>query len=454
MTISIGLDFGTSNSSVAVFDGHQVTLAPLDDAAHDPAVMRSLLYLTKQGERFAGQEAFDRHQRDNVGRAVKLERTYVGDVTMTFAGVGTITIEANALIDVNEPGRLFQSIKSLLPDRVFVKTSVYGVDLTAEDLVQLLAGEILQRAERFLGRPIERLTVGRPVHFSAKAADDALARGRLRTALERLGVPHLEFLEEPVAAGIGFANEHAAALGDGRPYLVFDFGGGTLDVTVLRGAGERAEVLATGGTPIGGDLLDKRIVEARLLRQFGESATFGPRRLPVPRHILARLLDWQTLYLLNRPEPLALIEEIQRSCSQPRELENLRTLVTQGYGAALFRTVEEAKQRLSDAGHAPTVLKRKGLNVRDVLTREGFEGIIRAQHEAALALVDTVVRDAGVAPEAVAAIVTTGGSSRIPLFQRGLRGRFPNARLAEQHAFTSVAAGLAIAGWQGRRAAA
>ncbi|HLZ71716.1 MAG TPA: Hsp70 family protein [Dehalococcoidia bacterium] len=453
MTLSVGLDFGTSNSSVAVYDGQRVTLAPLDAAGRDPSVMRSLLYLTKQGERFVGQEAFDRHQRDNVGRAVKLERHYVGDVTMTFSGVGTITIEANALIDVNEPGRLFQSIKSLLPDRVFARTSVYGVDLTAEDLVVLLAGEIVQRAERFLGRPIERLTVGRPVHFSAKAADDALARERLRAAVARLGVPHLDFLEEPVAAGIGFAQQGAAPA-DGRPFLVFDFGGGTLDVTVLRGAGERAEVLATGGTPIGGDLLDRRIVEARLLRQFGESATYGPRRLPVPRHILARLLDWQTLYLLNRPQPLAQIEEIQRSSSQPRELANLHTLVTRGYGAALYRAVEEAKQRLSEAGHAPIALEREGIDVRDVLTREGFEGIIRAQYDAALALVDAVVREAGVAPEAVGALVTTGGSSRIPLFQRGLRGRFPNARLAEQHAFTSVAAGLAIAGWQGRRAAA
>src|SRR6266571_8978606 len=107
--ISVGLDFGTSNSSVAVYDGATVRMVPLDPDADEPAVLRSLLYLTRTGERYAGQTAMNRYLAENMGRPVRLERRKVGDVTMTFAGVGTITTEAHTLVDVNEPGRLFQS---------------------------------------------------------------------------------------------------------------------------------------------------------------------------------------------------------------------------------------------------------------------------------------------------------------------------------------------------------
>src|SRR5690348_13620759 len=147
MTVSVGLDFGTSNSSVAVYDGSSLRLVPLDAHAEDAAVLRSLLYLTRAGDRYVGQEAMNRYLDENMGRPVRLERRFVGDVTMTFAGVGTITTQAHAVVDANEPGRLFQSIKTLLPDRMFTKTNLFGVDLTAEDLVVLLAGEIIRRTQ-------------------------------------------------------------------------------------------------------------------------------------------------------------------------------------------------------------------------------------------------------------------------------------------------------------------
>ncbi|MHB8574538.1 MAG: Hsp70 family protein [Dehalococcoidia bacterium] len=445
---SVGLDFGTSNSSVAVYDGASMRMAPLDPDADEPAVLRSLLYLTRTGERYAGKVAMDRYLAENLGRPVRLERRFVGDVTMTFGGVGTITTEAHAVVDANEPGRLFQSIKTLLPDRLFKKTSLFGVDLTIHDLIVLLAGEIIRRTEAFLGQPVRRLTVGRPVHFSANPAADDLARERLREAVGRLGIDEFDFLEEPVAAALSYVHRRSEAAVDG-PVLVFDFGGGTLDVTVVRVTNGDMQVLSTGGVSVGGDLLDRRIVDARMLRHFGEGATYSSAHLPVPRHILARLLDWQTAFLLNRPDTLGLIDQMVASGSRPQDLMNLRTLVTRNYGSSLFRAVEEGKQRLSAETCTSIALVRDDIDVRETLTREEFEGIIREQFNA----VETCVRDtaqrAGVADDAIRAVVTTGGSSRIPLFRRGLAERFPRAKLIEQDAFTSVAAGLAYAGYQG-----
>jgi hypothetical chaperone protein len=451
MALSAGFDFGTSNSSIAIVRDGTPHLLPLDREVADPAVMRSLLYLTREGEQFAGQAAFDRHQRDNIGRPVKLERRYVGDVTMTFAEVGSVTTQANVLMDVNEPGRLFQSIKTLLPDHVFTKTNVFGVELTPVDLVELLAGAMLRRAEQAAGEPIGRLVVGRPVRFSGDGADDALARSRLSEAFGRLGIAQVEFLEEPVAAALSYAHGHAAA--DGLA-VVFDFGGGTLDVSVVRTAGGASEVIAIGGVPVGGDLLDRRVVEARMLAHFGEGAVFGPQKLPVPQHLLARVLDWQTLYLLNRPEPLALIEQMARSGSKPRELHNLQTLVTRGYGAALFRSVELGKVELSARASTEIALQRDGIDVQQPLSRAEFEGIIRQQFARVEECVAETVARAAIDAADVTAVVTTGGSSRIPLVRRLLAERFPLASLIEQDALTSVAAGLAIAAAEGLPAVA
>src|ERR1700694_5848918 len=108
--LSIGIDFGTSNSSVAAYDGSSVRLLPLDTHARDPQVMRSLLYITRAGDIVTGQRALDLYTEPNTGREVKRERRYIGEVKMFFSDM-TLVKDAYALVDVNEPGRLFQSLK-------------------------------------------------------------------------------------------------------------------------------------------------------------------------------------------------------------------------------------------------------------------------------------------------------------------------------------------------------
>ena len=441
MELSVGLDFGTSNSSAAVYDGARVTLVPLDSAAPDPSVMRTLLYLARTGGELYGQAALDRYIEQNVGRPVKFERRYVGTIEMTFAEIGTTKVESHALVDVNEPGRLLQSIKTFLADSSFQGTDVYGTRYSLEDLIALLAGEIVRRVEAFTERPVRRLTVGRPVHFSADAEKDELARQRQEAAFARLGLPAVAFLEEPVAA----AHEFARSASRSRVALVFDFGGGTLDVTVIR-TGNELEVLATGGVPVGGDLLDRRIVETHLLKHFGEDATVGRRRLPLPRHIFGRLLHWQTMALLNRPETLDVIRNAIRDGDRPRQLQALLALISRNYGLDLFRTVEETKRELSERRFAVFDFERAGISVREPLSRADFEAAIRGQFlEVERCVLDTLAR-AELGPAAIETIVTTGGSSRIPLFREMLQRHFPDAEQSERAAFTSVAAGLAVAG--------
>jgi molecular chaperone DnaK (HSP70) len=129
-----------------------------------------------------------------------------------------------------------------------------GHPIPQNDLWQAaLARQMVRAAEAALGRRIEEAVVGRPVRFSQDARKDEAARRRLEEAWGMAGIERVRFLEEPVAAAHHYAAE--AQLAPGAHMLVFDFGGGTLDVTVARAAREGIEVLGTGGVPVGGDLL-------------------------------------------------------------------------------------------------------------------------------------------------------------------------------------------------------
>ena len=466
--LSIGIDFGTSNSSVAVFDasaplsagGQRVRLLPIDRHARDPQVMRSLLYITRGGEIVAGQRALDLYTEQNTGREVRMERRYVGEVKMVFSDNMTVVKDAYALVDVNEPGRLFQSLKRFLSVTSFKKTNVFGNEYQLEDLVATLAQHMVRAAEAALGQRIDAVTVGRPVRFSDDDRKDAAARRRLEEAWARVGIAKVRFLEEPVAAAHHYAAE--ARLAGGR-VLVFDFGGGTLDITVARAVEGGIEVLATGGVPIGGDLLDSRIMETRIAPHFGRGAYYMPegasgpsgsaelaeasgRGLPVPNHLFSRLRSWQSIVELNRPDLLELIRGARRTSDRPKELTALEALVTRNRGLELFRAIEEAKIALSDEASAVVRLQRYQIDVAEEVSRSEFEAAIAAQVRAAHACVLGAVEEAGCEPEQIEAVITTGGSSLIPAFRRTLREALPRATLTATGTFTSVAAGLALAG--------
>ena len=85
----IGLDFGTTNSGAAFFDGQQVRAFALDPHSRDPTVLRSTLYVTREHEAFVGQEAIDVYYEQNIGRPSRLARQWVGEIEMTVGDVGT-----------------------------------------------------------------------------------------------------------------------------------------------------------------------------------------------------------------------------------------------------------------------------------------------------------------------------------------------------------------------------
>lgn len=439
--LRIGIDFGTSNSSAAVYDGQALRLLDLDPAAPDPRVMKSLVYFERNGSLHFGRAALDTYLVQNTGRSVKYEMRRIGEVQMTFADVGTLVKDAFALIDVNEPGRLFQSLKRFLSVTRFHATNVFGRDYTVEELLSLLAKQILERIDEALDYARFELTVGWPVRFSADPEADAIARRRAREAWRLVGIPEVEFVEEPVGAIRHYA--HTNARGEGR-VLVFDFGGGTLDVCVARLRGGAVNILSTHGVPLGGDLLDSRLVETELTPLFGEYAHYRSTGLPLPRHLFTSLRSWQSIVELSKPRPFELIHRARLDTDQPAQLAAFEALVAKNYGLAFFQAVEAAKIELSDAPAADVHLATDAFEIEHALARPTFEAIVRPQVQVARDCVLEAVRLAGLDPRQLDLVLTTGGSSSIPVFRRMLAEMLPNAELQAADAFTSVAAGLAL----------
>jgi RNase H-fold protein (predicted Holliday junction resolvase) len=227
----IGLDFGTTNSGAAVFDGQRVHVFPLDPASQDPTVVRSTLYVTRDHQVFVGKEAVDAYYRQNIGRPSKMVRQYIGEIEMTFAEIGTFVRDVYVLVDELTPGRLLRSLKSGLATS-YEGTTIFGRYYELEELLALYLGEIRRRVEKETGQAVEGVVLGRPVNFAGSGgeADNQRAEDRLRRAAERAGFRHVSFELEPVAAAL----HYELTVKEPQNVVVFDFGGGTLDITVMR----------------------------------------------------------------------------------------------------------------------------------------------------------------------------------------------------------------------------
>ncbi|MFZ0543806.1 MAG: Hsp70 family protein, partial [Candidatus Promineifilaceae bacterium] len=437
-----GMDFGTTNSGMAVYDGRQVKLLPLDPENANPNVARTSLYITNDQTIFIGREAVNRYFSDNVGRPVKLKKVWVGEVEVYGADMFYVT-DVYAWVDVLSPGRLFLSIKTGLRDADYKGTVVGQFYYSLENLVSTYLSMAKLRAERLLGKELRQVVLGRPVHFADDPKADALAQTRLLDAAFRAGYEKVYLQYEPIAA----AYHYSVQMERPQNILVFDFGGGTLDITVMRLDGHKArEVLATGGVPIAGDVFDRKLVRAKLPTHFGEGSYYFSNGswLPLPKWIFDVFSDWQTIMDLQTPKTRKLLNEIARTADRQRAVEGLVSLVTNNYGLQMFDVIEQVKRRLSD--EMATMIRFSGpkFKVSEMVTRSEFEQLIYAETQRIEKHLDQTVRESGLRPDQIDAVIRTGGSSNIPVFKYMLMEKFGAKKVQAIDTFSSVTSGLGV----------
>lgn len=344
--------------------------------------------------------------------------------------------------DVLAPGRLFLSFKSALSSLHYLGTIIGSQFYFLEDIIALYLYIAKKRAENFLGSDVTRIVLGRPVRFSFDPRGNDLARERLLKAAFRAGYDEVYLQYEPIAA----AHYYELGIEREQNVLIFDFGGGTLDISVLRIGGARQQVLANGGIPVAGDVFDQKMVRATLPRHFGEGTFYraGGKLLPVPSNWFESFSSWQEMLNLQTPKFFEAIKQVEMNAQEPQRIRALRHLISSNYGLKMFDVVEAVKQQLSSAERSTIRLHGPEFSVDEPVTRQDFERIIRSDVRAIDSYLDQMLAEAGLKAGDINAVIRTGGSSQIPAFVQMLEGRFGRDKVRSIDLYSSVTSGLGI----------
>tara|TARA_A100001037_G_C15119147_1_gene622914 strand:- start:653 stop:2053 length:1401 start_codon:yes stop_codon:yes gene_type:complete len=460
-SIGVGIDFGTTNSVAAIFDGKTTSLVPLE--AGQP-ILPSALYIDKSYTTTVGQKAIERYVSSNTGRKVELVPEVIGE-TAEFAGsmgggfepVDTVKTKmyGASVIDSGLEGRLFRGTKRLLGDSSIHRLMVFEQAFRLVALITPLLLDIRKSIEKF-SPTVDFGYLGRPVNFEGKEKHrNELAISRLSDAFKFAGIKKQTFYPEPIAAAISYLQGKQDLAGESL--LSFDFGGGTLDLCVLRRTQGSFQVVATHGVALGGDHIDQRIFRCLLFPLLGKGERWKRRGMdrqidtPFPFSDYEELLvNWPISYTLNQNRYTAPIMDcISQGHVQSQKFERLRDLIQQNLGYVIFQEIKNFKAQLSNSAYAELDIPE--IDVLVQLTRAEFEELIGDFLEQIERALDDVLEKANLKMAEVDLVLRTGGSSLIPAVNQILKDRFPG-RVVDHDPFTSVAKGLAIASYRSNTA--
>ena len=355
--LAVGIDLGTTNSLVATVKSGMA--AVLNDELGRP-LLPSVVHYGADGTVDVGYEARARQSLDPANTIVSVKR-FMGRGKGDIAHVESMPydfVEGEGMVRL----RTAQGVKS-------------PVEISA-DVLKSLRG----RAEAALGGQLTGAVITVPAYF-----DDA-QRQATKDAARLAGINVLRLLNEPTAAAIAYGLENAAE----GIYAVFDLGGGTFDISILRLAKGVFQVLATGGdSALGGDDFDQRV-----FCWIIEQAKLAPLS-----HQDARLL---------------------------------------------MMRAREAKEYLTFHGEAPIVARLSSDEMVDLkLTTEIFTDITRTLVQKTLGPTRKALRDAGLDVGEVKGVVMVGGATRMPQVQKAVADFFGRAPLNNLDPDKVVALGAA-----------
>ncbi|MDP9039875.1 MAG: Fe-S protein assembly chaperone HscA [Acidobacteriota bacterium] len=360
----VGIDLGTTNSLVAFMQGETPTIIPGEDGDRlVPSVV-----------------AFDDEKGFAVGNAAR---------ATLLTNPSAVVYSAKRLMgrgmeDVREELKLFPFQLAEGQEAADVlKLKVGGLTLTAPEISAYVLLQLKRNAERFFGAAVTRAVITVPAYFNDAQRQATKDAGRIA------GLEVLRLVNEPTAAALAYGLDKSK---DGL-IAVYDFGGGTFDVSILKLHEGIFEVIATGGdTHLGGDDIDNLLIAVALDDIAGDAELgIGP------------------------------------------EVRSRRDVVQ-----AVRKAVIEAKIALSRAASTTIdVTLPGGLRYAREITREQFEGLTAPVIARTAAPVRQALNDAGLAPEQIDEVVLVGGSTRIPavralvaeLFGMEARGKAPHTEL-------------------------
>jgi len=422
MQRSVGIDFGTTNSTIAVTgQNRNIITAKFQFGDELTETFRSVLYF---------------------------EQNRTGDRKHLSALAGPKAILQ--YLRSEQKGRLIQSLKSYLASRLLTSTTVLGRPYLLEDLIAFLIRSLREEAEATLGRLGGTVVVGRPVRFlSAESKeDDDWAVTRLRKALLTAGFDNVVFEYEPVGA----AYYYEIRLDHDELVLVADFGGGTSDFSLLRvgptyrKSKNQRKILGTEGVALAGDAFDARFIRHVVSPLLGRESYYESMEnlYQPPAWIYAKLERWHHLSFLKSKETMDILRSIRARSLDAGKIDSLIQLIQEDLGFYLHSAVQRTKLELSSREATIFSFQVPGISISQLVTRRQFENWIEEELHSIANCVDRLLTRVGVTSAEVDKVFLTGGSSFVPAVRKIFEARFGAGRLVVGGEFTSVAMGLAL----------
>ena len=415
------IDFGTSNSAIAVPDGDTaMRLVELEPG--QLTMPTAVFYFVEGPERGGPPRAF--------GRAAVA--AYVDGID----------------------GRLMRSMKSILGSSLIDQTTDVGGGRGARyiDIVAGFLKQLKNRAEAQLNTPVEQVVLGRPVYFvDDDRARDAKAQAALESAARQVGFRDILFQYEPIAA----AFDYERSVDREQCVLVADIGGGTSDFSIVR-VGPRpatrierkGDILANHGVHIAGTDFDRRVELAMILPELGYGA-YGPSiggaaPREVPSGVYFDLATWHLINTVYSPQRVAELRGMRGFYANPLHHERLMTVLDHHLGHELAARAEAAKIDVAEGGDCRIDLGAVERSLATTLSERQAIEAIEHDIEHIVEAARLTARQASLGPDQVDALYFTGGSTGLRLLAERIAAAFPAARPVRGDRFASVATGLGL----------
>lgn len=406
-----GVDFGTSNSTVAVAAREQrACLLPLEG---ESVTLPSAIF-------FSFEE----------------DRRYFGR-----AALGAYIEGAD--------GRLMRSLKSVLGTALFSDvTRIKQRTVTFSEILGTFIGEMRRRAEQETGAPIERVVLGRPVRFvdDDKVAD-AEAQGQLEAAARAQGLRHIEFQFEPIAAALDYEQQVSRE----EIALVVDIGGGTSDFSVVRVSPERAraadrrdDILSTAGVHVGGTDFDRLLSLGKVMPHLGYRTVTADGKRVLPAAPYYDLATWHRINRLYTQKTLLDLRSTRREAAHPEKVGMLIALIGEREGHRLAGFIEDAKIALTE--HSDTQFRfpfHDGV-IEAPMSQADLAELLASAVDRIDRTIMSALEMARIAPDKIDTLILTGGSTQVPAVYSRVRALCPRANAVSTDAFGSVGLGLAL----------
>jgi Fe-S protein assembly chaperone HscA len=373
MSRIIGIDLGTTNSLVAYVDEKSGLPRVIPDE-NGHALLPSIVSFTPDGV-VVGEAARRRLPRHPASTVYSVKR---------FMGRG--------YDDVKDELKYFPF--SVVPTENVVSIRIGDRTVTPPEVSAAVLKALKERAERHFGEPVEKAVVTVPAYFNDSQRQATRDAGRIA------GLDVVRIVNEPTAASLAYGLER---LKEGL-VAVYDLGGGTFDISILRVKDGIFEVLATNGdTHLGGDDFDRVVL-------------------------------------------LWLLEDIQAKHHAELACDGIDLARDHESIQELRLAAEAAKIRLSSTDRTTLTLPIGGFTYHREITREELDRLLGPLVEKTLGPVRLALADAGVRPSQVDEVVLVGGSTRVPLVRarvQALFGKVPHSQLNPDEV---VALGAAVQG--------